>query len=437
MRVENIFAGKTVTLMGLGGFAKGSGISAALFLAPRVKRLVITDMKDAVALAAPLKRLAKYKNITLRLGGHDARDFTDTNWVVRNPDVPASSPFIAMARKKGIPVDNDVTLFLKLVRTERVIGVTGTRGKTTTTHLIHAMLAREFPGAMMGGNVGVSPLTFITKLRADAPVVLELSSFMLHDFADLKASPHISVWTTLYPDHLNKYDSLEAYIDDKRNIFRYQLEGDVKVVNADDATVRAQESLGSAHTYRYSAKRDQHAFEREISASRLIGQHNIGNVMAATIAARAAGVSDKNIRAAIRAFRGVPYRLELIRSRRGVRWYNDSTATSPEATMAALAAFPDTRVHLITGGNSKGSDLAALARVMRARAHTIIRVPGNANDGLPKGVDVADLPEAVAHAASVAHDGDVVLFSPGLTWLPRINEFKRGDWFVELVKKQK
>ncbi len=105
--------------------------------------------------------------------------------------------------------------------------------------------------------------------------------------------------------------------------------------------------------------------------------------------------------------------------------------------MAALAAFPGKRVHLITGGNSKGSDLTALAKVMRASADTIIRVPGNANDGLPKGVDVEDLPEAVAHAASIARDGDIVLFSPGLTWLPRINEFKRGDWFIELTKKLK
>lgn len=435
MRITNIFAGKTVTLMGLGSFAKGSGISAALFLAPRVKKLIITDTKDAVALAAPLKRLAKYTNITLHLGGHREEDFTKTDWVVRNPDVPASSPFLALARKNNIPVDNDVTLFLRLFGTERVIGVTGTRGKTTTTHLIHAMLAREFPGAMMGGNVGVSPLTFITKLRADAPVVLELSSFMLHDFAQVQLSPHISVWTTLYPDHLNKYESLEHYIDDKRNIFRYQQEGDVKIINADDAVVRAQASIGKAHTYRYSIKRDQEKFKPEIAASHLLGVHNKGAVMAATIAARAAGVSDKHIRAAIRAFRGVPYRLELIRTRRGVRWYNDSTATSPEATMAALASFADARVHLITGGNSKGSDLAAVAKAMRAHAHTIIRVPGTANEGLPKGVDVADLPAAIAHADSVARTGDVVLFSPGLTWLPRINEFKRGDEFVRLVKK--
>jgi UDP-N-acetylmuramoylalanine--D-glutamate ligase len=437
MRVTNIFAGKTVTLMGLGGFATGSGISAALFLAPRAKKLIITDMKDAAALAVPLKRLAKYKNIVLHLAGHRESDFIKTDWVVRNPDVPASSPYLALARAHHIPVDNDVTLFLRLFGAERVIGVTGTRGKTTTTHLIHAMLAREFPGAMMGGNMGVSPLTFLTKLRADAPVVLELSSFMLHDFLERKQSPHISVWTTCYPDHLNKYDSFEQYVGDKCAIFRFQQEGDVKVINADDAIVRAQEKLGSAHTYRYSAKRDGQKFAHEIAASRLIGQHNIGNVMAATIAARAAGVSDKNIRAAIRAFRGVPYRLELIRTRRGVHWYNDSTATSPEATIAALASFPGKRVHLITGGNSKGSDLGALAKAMRKQAHTIIRVPGNANDGLPQGIDVADLPEAITHAASIAHDGDIVLFSPGLTWLPGINEFKRGDWFVDLVKKLK
>ena len=227
MNFENIFKDKTITLMGLGSFETGSGISAALFLAPLCKELIVTDMKSAASLARPLQKLEQFSNITLHLDGHRDEDFIKTDWIIRNPDVPASSPFLKTARENNIPIDNDVTLFLKLFGTENVIGVTGTRGKTTVTHLIHAMLKQEFPGAQIGGNVGVSPLTFLNEIEKDDPVVLELSSFMLHD---LKQSPHIVVWTTLYEDHLNKYESAKHYLADKQNLFKKQTKDDIAIL---------------------------------------------------------------------------------------------------------------------------------------------------------------------------------------------------------------
>lgn len=436
MRFENIFAGKTITLMGLGGFDTGSGISAALFLAPLCKKLIITDMKSRAQLAGPLAKLRKFRNISYHLGRHREEDFVKTDWVVRNPDVPANSPYLALATSHGIPIDNDVTIFLRLVSMRHVIGVTGTRGKSTTTHLIHAMLREQFPDARIGGNMGVSPLTFIKKMKKDAPVVLELSSFMLHEFAGLQQSPHIGVWTTLYPDHLNKYESLEHYIDDKRNIFRYQGAWDVAIVNVGDPVVAGNRALcaGDVRTYGARKKKDRMYFAPFLSASKLLGDHNIGNIMAAVRAAQAYGVRDAAIIRAIKKFRGVPYRLELVRTLGGVRWYCDSTATSPEAAIAALKSFPKKSTIIITGGNTKGSDLSELKKVMRAYAREIILMPGNANSELPSGIEVASLEDAVATARRLATKGDVVLLSPGLTWLPKMNEFERGDVFKKFVR---
>ena len=156
------------------------------------------------------------------LGGHKEGDFKKTDWIVRNPDVPWDNKFLKIARKNKIPIDNDVTLFLRLYGVGDVIGVTGTRGKTTTTYLIHKMLLEKFPNAQIGGNVGKSPLSFLKKLKPGDPVVLELSSFLLHDFKQIKKSPHISVWTNLFADHLNKYNNLLEYIADKRNVISFQ-----------------------------------------------------------------------------------------------------------------------------------------------------------------------------------------------------------------------
>ncbi len=435
MKYTESFVGKTITLMGLGSFAKGSGMSAAKFLAPRCKKLIVTDMKTRDELKKPLKSLAKFSNIVYRLGGHREADFIKTDLVVRNPDVPASSPYLALARKHKIRVDNDVTLFLRLYGVEHVIGVTGTRGKTTTTHLIHQMLLQHNPNAKIGGNVGVSPLTFLNALKSGTPVVLELSSFLLHNFSGLRKSPHIGVWTNLYPDHLNKYKGMKEYIADKQKVFAYQQEGDVAIINKDDPVVRKHAKVGKGTLQPFSPKRDTKRFAKFLRASQLLGQHNEANIMGAVLAAQAYGVNNTAIIKGVKGFSGVPYRLELIRTLRGVQWYNDSTATSPEGAIAGLMSFPKGRIIHISGGNSKGSDLFELRRVMKRQAKEIIVLPGNANGQLAKGIEVVDLQEAVLLASRLARKGDVVLLSPGLTWLPRINEFARGDLFKKLVAK--
>lgn len=522
--------------MGLGGYERGSGVSAAKFLAPRCKKLIITDVKTKEQLAKNVRALSRYKNIVWHLGGHREEDFIKTDWVIRNPGVRADNPYLAIAKKHKIPIDNDVTLFLRLQNSvENIIGVTGTRGKTTTAHLVHAMIAEEHPRAWLGGNVGRSPLELLSlqsnpdvipapyrstgqapagiqKIywipdsatrfrddrsapRNDQPIILELSSFLLHNFDSIKQSPHIAVLTNLYPDHLNAYSSLQKYFADKKNIYRYQKRGDFLVINDDDALLKKLapsskgtelrfslrrelqngcyvekgkviychpgatrsergaigSSLDSIVPIRASRYRDSRMTETicAVSDLKLLGEHNLYNLLAAVCAAKAYGVSNAAIKRAVKKFRGVPYRLELVRTVRGVQYINDTTATTPEGAIAGLKSFPAKKIVLITGGNSKGLSLLQFAKEIRARAKVVILLPGNANKDLPKGIDINIPPfirggsggyamrEAVRAASEHAKRGDVVLLSPGLSWLPVMNEFERGDEFVKWVKQIK
>jgi len=479
-----MFKNKKITLIGLGAYGYGSGISAAEFLARAGAQLTITDLKSAADLAAPIAALKKslgpalFKKIRWVLGRHDERDCLSADMVVRNPDVPWYSPYLECARRAGVPVHNDVTIFLEeLVRRggslEQVIGVTGTRGKTTATNLIYEMVRSADRRAKIGGNTGVSPLRFLDRVqlrdsngeRTGDPIVLELSSFLLHDLETVKMSPHISVVTNIFPDHLNKYQGMNDYIDDKKRIFRYQRSGDAVILNWDNPVTRkmAREAKrkgvkviwfsvlrpvvgayarGGWFYYKDGVRVQKIA---AVSDMKLLGSHNVANICAALAAARAYGVPTAKIAAVIKKFRGVPYRLELVREKHGVKWYNDSTSTSPEAAIAALKSFPAKKIVLITGGNSKGVSLRALAWVIRERARVIIKVPGNANADLPSGgrrgdpkvIEAKNFREAVGAATRSARAGEIVLLSPGLTWLPLINEFARGDLFKKLVKKLK
>lgn len=462
-----IFQNKKILLVGLGGFKKGSGVSAAEFLASRGANLTITDLKKERELATNLAVLKKYKDIKYILGEHHESNFAQAEWVVRNPDVPPSSPFLTIARQKNIPIDNDITLFFREYGVERVIGVTGTRGKSTTTALIHAMAQQQFKQAKLGGNIGESPLRFLAAAQKhQAPVVLELSNFQLSDLDTIKMSPHVAVWTNLYPDHLNKYPSMKEYQADKMKIFKYQKAGDAAVINWDnEITKKIGQQLqkrgpAGRKVLFFSLKKKPHdgAYLKNgwfvmvedkkeikvcpITATKLLGEHNLSNTLAAICASRGYGVSLPAIAKAIKTFAGVPNRLEFIREIEGVKYINDCTATSPQATLAALKSFPAKKIILITGGNSKGSPLEEMARLIKAKTKIVILMPGKVNEELKKMLgrnkaiyEVENLKLAVQTAWGFAEKGDVILLSPGLTWLPRQNEFARGEEFKKIVKK--
>jgi UDP-N-acetylmuramoylalanine--D-glutamate ligase len=455
-----IFAGKRVTIMGLGFF--GGAIGLAKYLVAQGAQVTLTDLKPAGELQDSIAALTGYP-VRLVLGRHEPADFTDVDVVFASPAVPEASPYLVTARTHGIPIDTEMNLFMRLCR-GTVVGVTGSNGKTTTTSLIGAILRAADPRTRVGGNIGRSLLPEVAEIEAGDPVVLELSSFQLEDLAEVGRSPHIALLLNLSPNHLDRHGSMEAYLAAKRQIFAYQRSEDVAILNADDPHLRplAAELCGQPRFFSLERPVDDGAFldgERllrvrsgEVSEVcrrediSLLGRHNVANVLAAVAAADAWGVPAEVTREVIRAFPGVEHRLEHVRELRGVRFYNDSIATSPAATMAALAAIPQP-IWLIAGGYDKGLPFQGLGEAIVRRVKGVfllgrtaaqiaqaIETAGYAASSLPSVAFCRDLQEAVYAAHRAAEPGDIVLLSPACASYDQFRNFvERGRLFKQLV----
>lgn len=423
-----------ILIFGLGGYPKGSGTAAALYFAKRGERVVVTDLKPAQQLhQSTLRQLRRFKNVTLVLGRHRRQNIERADVIVCNPGVPDDSPYMRLARQRHKPITNDVGIFLQALREKfsaqavPVIAVTGTRGKSTTTALIGHILQQHFrkrAKVHVGGNIGVSPLLFFDRIAAGDVVVLEMSSWLLRDVA--RPAFHIAVVTNLLPDHLNYYSSLTAYQKDKERIFLRQTHTDFAVLNPSDARVRRMAKKTAAAVRWFQPK--------QIAGSTLRGEHNQNNIGAAWEVAKLLQVPERTIRTAIRSFQPLPNRLEEVRRYCGRLFINDTTATTPDATIAALRSFPR-QVILIAGGNSKQLPLHTLHRSIQRRVKHLILLPGNATKQFPKGLAAPTMAQAVNMAWSLSQAGDVILLSPGVTWLPFMNEFERGRQFVQAVRR--
>lgn len=425
--------------MGLG--LLGRGVNDVRFLAEHGAKLTVTDLKTAEQLASSLDRLADLSGIRYVLGEHRLEDFRGRDFVLKAAGVPRDSPFVAEARAHGVPIEMDESLFAKLAgvgpNAVRLAGVTGTRGKTTTTLMLHRILDEAGLRPHLGGNIrDVATLPLLDVVSPGDAVVLELSSWQLQGFGDAAVSPHVAVFTNFLPDHLNYYGGdMDAYFADKANVFHFQQPGDVLVAGpgaAEEIARRGAEQRADLHT------------AEDLDPSwqlRVPGAHNRANAALAAEAARAFGVEDETIRRAVESFAGVADRLELVREHRGVRYYNDTTATTPDALVAALEAFADAGgIVLIAGGSDKGLAYDDAAREIAARARTVVALPGAATDKLLAGLDgvpvgyAASMDEAVAAAAAAARKGDVVLLSPGAASFGLFeNEFDRGSRFTAAV----
>jgi UDP-N-acetylmuramoylalanine--D-glutamate ligase len=331
--------------------------------------------------------------------------------VVKSPGVPGEAPLVAAARAGGIPVWSEIELGYRLLPDAKFIGVTGTNGKTTTAELLGAILRAAGRDVAVAGNVG----TPLTSVRSADWVVCELSSFQLEDVHELSCD--VAVLLNLEADHLDRHGSFEAYRDAKLRIFERS---------------RAQvvpRGLGLPGI--------EFAADDDLPAEPLIrGAHNRENAAAATAAARAAGIADEHIAAALLTFPGVPHRLELVGERDGIRYVNDSKATNVSAALRALAAYADDPVHLILGGSPKGEDFAPLAAAIGANV-TSVHLIGDEAERLAEVIDGyrdSTLEAAVAHAAQLAEPGDVVLLSPACASYDQFANFEeRGDAFRRLV----
>lgn len=438
-------SGKNVLVVGLGRF--GGQIAATRWLVEQGARVTVTDLDSGEKLTESIAQLADLP-IGYRLGRHDESDLDGCDLLVVSPAVPKDrSAFIAEAVRRGIPLTAEMNLFVERCPARRVIGVTGSAGKSTTTAMIGSILqeahaAGIFPRVWMGGNIGHSLLGSLPEMSVDDAVVLELSSFQLEDLASLRWSPPVAVITNIQPNHLDRHGTIDAYADAKMNLVRYQHPGDVVFVHpGDDASRSYVAGAGAGDRIR------ECAFEPFfIDFLNVPGNHNRVNAAAAIAAARAIGLSDDVIGTGLAAFRGLPHRLEFVAQRDGVKYYNDSKSTTPESTQIAVEAFIGSPVVVLVGGKPKGASFAAMGRFIAGSCKAAVCygtagpeiykevIAGIKAGGRAVAEKVPTFAEAVRRAGQLAAAGDVVVLSPACASYDEfINYEQRGEVFRRLI----
>ena len=411
--------------------AARSGVALATHLAGTGEQVVVVDRKPASELAAALALMPR--GVDVHAGGYDASVLDGVDIVYASPGVPWDSEFLNTARARGIRVSSEIELFLELCR-GTVVGITGTNGKTTTTALTGAVLSAGKRPVIVGGNIGDTVLDRVEEITPKHWVVLELSSFQLESVE--KPRLHVGVILNITPDHLDRHGTLDRYVDMKAKAVEFATSDDFAVLNGKDPLVRALEARTRARVVWF----DQH---RPLPPMPLPGEHNMENALAAAAVGRIAGLGDDAINGAIRSFKGVEHRLELVGEWAGVRWYNDSKATNPDAGRVALKAFPGAPVVLIAGGYGGGFDLREWVRDVLAKTEAVVLI-GKSADELarelkdhPHVVRADSLEDAVTAAAAVARSGGVVLLSPAYKSFDMFKDFEdRGDQFKALVRRR-
>jgi UDP-N-acetylmuramoylalanine--D-glutamate ligase len=450
--------GKRVLVMGLGSFS--GGVSAVRFFARRGATVVVTDLAEAHRLSESIAALAGEPVDAMHLGRHLESDFHQAEIVVVSPAVREDDPFLEIARRRGARITTEMNLFCTLCRAP-IIGVTGSNGKSTTTAMIAACLRASGRSCWLGGNIGRGLLEHVDEIRPDDSVVLELSSFQLEDLDELGFSPSVSVATTFTPNHLDRHPTMDAYRTAKQAIFRHQRPGDTAILNADDSDVRTWPTRCRALFYGTSDHgRDgtyldgqQIVFRLDgcetrfdlLDVLRVPGWHNQSNAVGAACCALALGVAPQAVRRALGEYRTLPHRLELVGEVDGRKFYDDSIATTPESTLAALESLSEP-IWLIAGGSDKGLDLAPVARRIAARVQgvallgqTAPRLRGHIEAYAPPGrslviMDCSDMDQAVRAMFAQSRPGDVILLSPACASFGLFNNFAhRGAVFRTVV----
>jgi UDP-N-acetylmuramoylalanine--D-glutamate ligase len=442
--------GRAVTVVGLAR----SGVAACRLLQALGARVTGTDARAADVLSRDARALAG-EGVRLVLGGHPGEAFAAAELVVVSPGVPAGAPALEDCRARGVPVLGEVELAYRTMTAE-FVAITGTNGKTTTTALTGALMAESGRPVFVGGNIGRPLASDALDFPGDGWVVAEVSSFQLETTDAFR--PRVAAVLNVTPDHLDRHGSLAAYADAKARIFRGQGPADFAVFNADDPGAAALAPRARSRVLWFSRREPvrEGAWVREgwvtlrlgagdqpvcrVDEIRLRGVHNLENVLAATACAGALGVPPERLRAAIRAFRAVPHRIEWIRERAGVAFYNDSKGTNVDATLKALAAFEEPIV-LIAGGRDKGQRFDALAAAARGRVKAAVVIGegratlGPALRAVTRVEEAASMGEAVRLAAQLAAPGDVVLLSPACASFDQFRDYEhRGAVFAEEVR---
>ena len=441
--------------------AARQGLALARWLSLHGARVTLSDMRRETDLRVARESLAEYP-IEWALGGHPLELLDTTDVLCPSGGVPLTLPIVAEAIKRGIPLSNDSQIFMEVVPC-RAIGITGSAGKTTTTTLVGNMAKTAYGNkAYIGGNIGDPLINYVDEMKPDDIAILEISSFQLEQ---MTISPNVAAILNITPNHLDRHGTMEAYTAAKARILEFQSESDAAILGRDDRGAWNLRNKVRGKLYTFSLDeleeglngtylhdgllnlRDGDAYlplllREKIS---LRGDQNVSNVLAAFAIGHAAGFPLDAMLEAAENFHGVPHRLELVRELHGVRWYNDSTATAPERSMAAIRAFEEPIV-LLLGGRDKDLPWEDLMRLVGERVDHVVlfgeaaeKIRNTAQSlGLRENGSrlsrAQGLHEAVIKAAEVAESGDVVLLSPGGTSFDEFKDFaERGERFREWV----
>jgi UDP-N-acetylmuramoylalanine--D-glutamate ligase len=450
---------KRVLVVGLGR----SGVSSAIFLQEHGAKVIVSDSKAEAQLQKEVPALLD-RGISIETGSHGERTFRDQDLIVVSPGVPSDQPQLQHARSLGIPVIGEVELAFRFLK-GKVLAITGSNGKTTTTTLVGEILAKSGKNTLVGGNIGTPVISLAGQSTAETMVVLEVSSFQLESIEQF--CPWVAAILNITPDHLDRHHTFEAYVQAKARIFENQhpvgagenrRASDFAVLNADDPTCVALKDKVKGTLLWFSRKQrvehgafvqgDQILFRQNgqeqpvLSRSdiELKGEHNLENVLAAVAMTMVAGCPPQQVRQAVKEFRAVEHRLELVATINGISFYNDSKATNVDATVKALESFP-ANIHIILGGKDKGSDYTLLNPLLRERVKRAYLI-GAAADKIASHlqnstsiVRSGTLERAVHQAFDSAKPGDVVLLAPACASFDQFENYEhRGRMFKELVQ---
>ena len=446
--------GKRVLVVGLGK----SGIASAQFLATRGARVTVSDTRTQTELKAQIPALLD-RGIAVETGGHGERTFRDQDLIVVSPGVPSNLPQLVRARAQGIPVIGEIELAARFLK-GKIVAITGSNGKTTTTTLCGDLIASSSQRTLMGGNIGTPVILLVDDSTDDTINVIEVSSFQLETIETFH--PHVAVVLNITPDHLDRHGSMEAYTAAKARIFENQTASDFSVLNLDDPGSAGLQSRTKARVCWFTRKqqltgerigafvRDGEIFWRgagrdervlAISEITLKGAHNLENVLAAVAVGRLCGCDAVSIRNAVRQFKAVEHRLQHVGTVAGVEYYNDSKATNVDATIKAIESFPG-NIHLILGGKDKDSDYTLMNSLLRERVKRVYTI-GAAAEKIRSHVQAAvevlpcrTLDNAVERAHDLAKSGDIVLLAPACSSFDQFENYEhRGRTFRSLIER--
>lgn len=446
--------------MGLG--LHGGGVSVVNWLLKQKAKVLVTDLKTKAELKVSLDKINNGE-IEYVLGGHREKDFKKADLIIRNPSVPSNSKYIKLAKTNNIPLENEASLFFRLCPAP-IIGVTGSKGKSTLSYLIYKLVKSHYQDTVIAGNIrDYLMLDVLAGIKKTTKVVLELSSWHLEGMSHLKKSPHMALITNIMPEHLNRYDSMDDYVKAKNLILKFQNKNDWAIVNADNTYTRQMTKKTPSQLCYFSSKKivkhgttiiDENIYfinrsKKEkifsIENMEIKPEHNLEYFLAASCLGKILKIPNKKIEKVIKKFKGLPDRLEFLGQKKEIKFYNDTTATVPQAAISALKTLGNTdhkNIILLAGGADKNLDYYLMGKYIDKYCKLSILFKGKASDKIEKTIkktrcldNIKNMKKAILLALKEAEEGDIILLSPGAASFGLFkHEFDRGDRFKTVYK---